>query len=104
MATTAPPQPSAPARTAAPSYVHGASSTPLLGISIGDFFVEAARTHRDGEALVSRHQGKRFSYAELLDEVDRVARGLIAFGFAKGDRVGIWAPNRWEWVVMQFAT
>jgi len=104
MATTAPPQPSAPARTAAPSYAHGASSTPLLGVSIGDFFVEAARTHRDREALVSRHQGKRFSYAELLDEVDRVARGLIAFGFANGDRVGIWAPNRWEWVVMQFAT
>jgi fatty-acyl-CoA synthase len=103
MATAVSPSP-APARTAAPSYEHGASSTPLLGVTIGDFFVEAARAHAGREALVARHQGRRFTYGELLAEVDRVARGLIASGFEKGDRVGIWAPNRWEWVVMQFAT
>jgi len=103
MATTVSPPP-APARTAAPSYVHGASQTPLLGVTIGDFFVEAARTHHDREALVSRHQGRRFTYDELRQAVDRVGRGLVALGFEKGDRVGIWAPNRWEWVAMQFAT
>jgi len=89
---------------AAPSYVHGASDTPLLGTTIGDFFVEAARRHAAGEALVSRHQGRRFTYAQLHEEVDRVACGLLALGFAAGDRVGIWAPNRWEWVALQFAS
>jgi fatty-acyl-CoA synthase len=87
-----------------PSYAHGASSTPLLGDTIGAHLVEIARRHPDADALIVRHQGIRLSYAQLLDAGDRVARGLLALGLHAGERVGIWAPNRAEWVVMQFAT
>jgi fatty-acyl-CoA synthase len=56
------------------------------------------------EALVSVEQAQRFTYAELVAEVDRVARGLLARGVSKGDRVGIWSPNCAEWVLVQYAT
>ena len=52
----------------------------------------------------SAHQGYRATYRELWEQVDRAARALLAHGVRKGDRVGIWAPNRFEWVVIQFAT
>ena len=89
---------------AAPSYVHGASDTPLMGLTIGDLLERIAAEHGGAEALVSRHQGLRYSYAELNDAVDVTARGLLALGIAAGDRVGIWAPNCAEWVLIQFAT
>jgi fatty-acyl-CoA synthase len=86
------------------SYQHGASTTPLLGETIGDNFKRAAETWPDHDALVVRHQSFRATYRELRDLVDRCARGLLAMGIAKGDRVAIWAPNRFEWVVVQYAT
>ena len=52
---------------------------------------------------VSRHQGIRLSYGELGDEVERVARGLLAVGIETGDRVGIWSPTCAEWTLLQFA-
>jgi fatty-acyl-CoA synthase len=88
----------------AQSYVHGASATPLLGETIGAFFDRAAARWASRDALIVRHQGVRWSYAELKDRVDRLAAGLVALGFAPGDRIGIWAPNCAEWVVTQFAT
>src|SRR5262245_50104978 len=90
--------------TALPSYVHGASDTPLLGVTIGEAFRRAVREHGAAEALVSRHQGLRYTYRELGTLVDYAARALIAVGVERGDRVGIWSPNRAEWVVLQFAT
>src|SRR5207302_4678261 len=58
----------------------------------------------DQEALVSRHQGYRATYAQLWEQTGQAARGLLARGVQKGDRVGIWSPNRYEWVVAQYAT
>jgi fatty-acyl-CoA synthase len=86
------------------SYVHGAVDTPLIGATIGDLFDRVADQMPDREALVSRHQALRFTYAELRDACDRFARGLIALGVEKGDRIGIWSPNHAEWVIAQFAT
>ena len=63
-----------------------------------------AREHADREALVEVASGRRWTYAELDRDVDRVARGLIAAGIAKGDRVGIWSPNCAEWTLVQYAT
>jgi fatty-acyl-CoA synthase len=86
------------------SYVHGASDVPLIGATIGDLFDRVAAQFPDNDAIVSRHQGVRLSYAELQDACDRFARGLLALGIAKGDRIGIWSPNHAEWVIAQFAT
>ncbi|HET8628133.1 MAG TPA: AMP-binding protein [Thermomicrobiales bacterium] len=86
------------------SYVHGASAVPLIGATIGDCFDRVAAQRPDHEALVSRHQGLRYTYRQLREECDRFARGLLALGIGQGDRVGIWAPNHAEWVVAQFAT
>ena len=86
------------------SYVHGASDVPLIGATIGDLFDRIAAVVPDNEALVSRHQNIRFTYAQLREACDRFARGLLAIGVTKGDRIGIWAPNHAEWVIAQFAT
>ncbi len=86
------------------SYVHGTSSAPLLGETIGESLRRAVERHGDREALVVRHQRYRATYAQLWEQVDRAARGLLARGVEKGDRVGIWAPNRHEWAVVQYAT
>jgi len=88
----------------AASYVHGASATPLLGETIGECLRRTVDRHGDREALVVRQQGYRVTWAELWDEVDRAARGLLARGVERGDRVGIWSPNRYEWVIVQYAT
>jgi len=87
----------------APSYVHGASATPLLGETVGALLDRIAGRWPDRPALVVRQQGVRWTYAEFQAEVARVAAGLLALGLDPGDRVGIWAPNRAEWVVAQFA-
>jgi len=86
------------------SYVHGVSPTPLLGLTVGQLFDETAARFADNEALIVRHQGVRWRYGRLKQEVDRLAAGLLALGLAPGDRLGIWAPNCAEWVVTQFAT
>jgi fatty-acyl-CoA synthase len=92
------------AAPAAPSYAHGASAVPLLGETIGENLRRIVEQHGDRDALVVRAQGYRATYRELWDQTARAARGLMARGVQKGDRVGIWAPNRFEWVVIQYAT
>jgi fatty-acyl-CoA synthase len=86
------------------SYAHGPSSVPLLGETIGVNLRRTVERFGDRDALVVGHQHYRATYRELWLEVDSAARALIARGVRKGDRVGIWAPNRFEWVVTQFAT
>ena len=87
-----------------PSYDHGAVDTPLLYMTIGECFHRVAEEHPEKEALISMHQAQRFTYAELDGLTDELAKGLLRLGVKKGDRVGIWAVNCWEWVAMQFAT
>jgi fatty-acyl-CoA synthase len=86
------------------SYAHGASELPLLGETIGANLERTAARAPDAEALVSHHQGARFTYAQLNAAVDDLARALIGLGLDKGDRVGVWAPNCFEWTLVQYAT
>ena len=86
------------------SYASGTSTVPLLGETIGDNLRRTVSRFGDREALVDRGSGRRFTYTELLDAVEALAGGLVEAGVRKGDRVGIWAPNRWEWVILQYAT
>jgi fatty-acyl-CoA synthase len=86
------------------SYSHGTYDVPLLGETIGRNLDRSVARCGEREALVSRHQDLRLTYAELDAAVDRLATGLLARGIAKGDRVGIWAPNCVEWVLVQYAT
>src|SRR4051812_14977164 len=86
------------------SYAHGPSSVPLLGETIGQNFRRTAERCGDREALVVRHQQFRATYRELAELVGQAARALLARGVKTGDRVGIWSPNRYEWVVLQYAT
>ncbi len=86
------------------SYSHGASAVPLLGETIGENLRRMAAAGGAGEALVDVPSGRRWSYAELDADTDVVAAGLLAAGIGKGDRVGIWAPNCAEWVLIQYAT
>jgi fatty-acyl-CoA synthase len=86
------------------SYASGASDVPLLGRTIGEDLAATASRLPDHEALVDVPAGARWTYAELDEAVDRVASGLLALGLAKGDRIGIWAPNCAEWVLVQYAT
>lgn len=88
----------------AQSYVHGASSLPLIGDTIGVHFDRAVTRWPEAEALVSCHQNIRWTYRDLQREVNAVAAGLLAVGLEPRDRVGIWSPNNAEWVVAQFAT
>ena len=87
-----------------PSYAHGASDVPLLGETIGANLRRTVERSGDREALVVGHQGYRATYRQLWAETGRAARGLLAHGIQKGDRVGVWAPNRYEWVIAQYAT
>ena len=82
----------------------GPTAVPLLEETIPQNLARTVAEHGEHDALVSVEQGLRYSYSEFADEVDRVARGLMAAGVAKGDRVGIWSPNYAEWVLVQYAT
>jgi fatty-acyl-CoA synthase len=86
------------------SYVSGVGDTPLLGLTIGEMFDQIVAQYPDHEALIVRHQGLRYSYRQLRQEVDRCARGLMALGLQRGERIGIWSPNRAEWTITQFAS
>jgi fatty-acyl-CoA synthase len=86
------------------SYAHGASDVPLLGETLGANLRRTVERFGDREALVVRHQHYRATYRELWEQVGLAARGLLARGVRTGDRVGVWAPNRFEWVVLQYAT
>lgn len=90
--------------TQALSYDCGRTEEPLLYSPIGDFLAEIAARFPENDALVSVYQDRRFTYREFDQITGELARGLMKLGVAKGDRVGIWAVNRWEWVVTQFAT
>lgn len=86
------------------SYAFRGSEKPLIGMTIGDMLIEIAEKYPDNDAIVSIHQGKRYTYRELEQELDRAAKGLIALGLKKGDRLAIWATNIAEWIITQFAT
>jgi fatty-acyl-CoA synthase len=86
------------------SYVHGASDVPLIGEPIFSNLRRTAARFADREALVVPHQDVRLTYRELVEQCELIGRGLMARGVEKGDRVGIWSPNRSEWVVVQYAT
>ncbi len=85
------------------SYLCGLSNRPLLYITVDEVLKTAAERWPDRTALVVRHQQLRYSYVELTEAVERIARGLLAYGLAPGDRVGIWSPNNAEWVLTMFA-
>ncbi|MFF3194625.1 AMP-binding protein [Streptomyces misionensis] len=86
------------------SYAHGTGTTPLLGDTIGANLARTAAAWPDREVLVDVAAGRRWTYAAFDADVDRLACALLASGVAKGDRVGIWAVNRAEWVLVQYAT
>jgi fatty-acyl-CoA synthase len=90
--------------TSAGSYASGTSDVPLLGDTIGANLEATVARFADREALVDASTGRRLTYAELDSAVDELARGLLALDVVKGDRVGIWAPNCVEWVLVQYAT
>ncbi|MGC4940988.1 AMP-binding protein [Kribbella sp. DT2] len=87
-----------------PSYASGVSEVPLLGETIGANLRRTVATYGGQEALVEVASGRRWTYAELGVAVDTFAKGLMARGIGKGDRVGIWAPNCAEWTITQYAT
>lgn len=86
------------------SYAHGTGTTALLGDTIGRNLDRTVAAWPDREALVDVPSGRRWTYAEFAADVDELARALMASGVAKGDRVGIWAVNCPEWVLVQYAT
>lgn len=86
------------------AQVRGDTSAPLLSMTIPQLLASAVAAQGDGEAAIFVEQNRRLSWNQLAAEVDAFAGGLVRLGFAKGDRVGIWSPNRWEWLVTQYAT
>ena len=86
------------------SYAQGSSLTPLIGETIGANLDRVVASYPERDALVVRHQDVRWSYAEFAAQVDRVARALVAIGLRPGDRMGIWAPNCAEWLLVQYAS
>ncbi|MGF6527262.1 AMP-binding protein [Variovorax sp. PvP013] len=86
------------------SYAQGATDVPLIERTIGDFFDAMVARQPDREALVSRHEGLRFTYRALGEAADRLASALLRLGLAPGERVGIWSHNNAAWVLLQIAT
>ncbi|TPJ79221.1 AMP-binding protein [Mesorhizobium sp. B2-6-2] len=86
------------------AHVSGDRSVPLLDKTIPELFSDTVSRYATLDAAVFVGQDKRFTWSELSDAVDALAAGFLALGLEKGDRVGIWSPNRWEWLVTQFAT
>jgi fatty-acyl-CoA synthase len=86
------------------SYAHGVSSAPLLGETIGENLFKTCQKFPEREALISIHQNYKTTYAGLWQQVEEVARAFLAIGVQKGDRVALWAPNCYEWVLVQYAT
>jgi fatty-acyl-CoA synthase len=86
------------------SYSHGTCDIPLKGETIGENLRQIVEQYGDREALVVIEQGYRATYKEFWAQTAEVAKGLMAYGIKRGDRVGIWAANRYEWVLVQYAT
>jgi fatty-acyl-CoA synthase len=92
------------ATSTVPSYTSATSDVPLLGDTIGANLARTVERFAERDALVDVPTGRRWTYRELDADVDWLARGLLARGIRKGDRVGIWSPNCAEWVLVQYAT
>ena len=86
------------------AYTHGASSIPLLGETIDENLKKTVEKYPDQEALICAHQNYRATYREFYEQVIQVAKGLIALGVKRGDRVGVWSPNCYQWTLLQYAT
>ena len=86
------------------SHVVGDTHPPLRHVTIPALLHETARRWPSRDAVVVPQDGLRLSYSDLVGEVDAIAAGFLDLGIARGDRVGIWSPNRLEWVLTQFAT
>lgn len=86
------------------SYFKGADAPRLIDETIGQRLAKTVARFPEREALISRHQGIRWTYSEYARQIEKLATGLLALGIEQGDRVGIWAPNCYEWCVTQFAT
>ncbi len=86
------------------SYTAGSSTMPLLGMTIGEMLNDIAARYPENDAIVSAHQGISLTYHDFLTRVNEIARALMAIGVEKGSRVGIWAMNHAEWILVQFAT
>ncbi|WP_195426597.1 AMP-binding protein [Odoribacter splanchnicus] len=86
------------------SYACGISDIPLKGETIGQNLRQIAAKFPERAALISEYQQYRANYSEFLAQVEQVAKALMAHGIRRGDRVGIWSPNRYEWVLVQYAT
>lgn len=86
------------------SYVYGASEVPLLGQTIGGNLKSTVEKHPHQEALVCVHQGYRATYQEFYNQTTAVAKALLFLGAKAGDRIGVWSSNRYEWVLLQYAT
>jgi hypothetical protein len=86
------------------SYFSATSDKPLVYETIGACFDRIAHAFPERDALIVRHQNVRWTYRKYKTEIDRLAAGLLSIGICKGDRVGIWAPNCYEWCLTQFAT
>jgi len=86
------------------SYAHGSSTTPLLGETIGQNLKNTVQKFGNNEALVVPYQSYRATYSEFWNQTTEVAKSLLASGVKKGDRVGIWSANRFEWVIIQYAS
>ncbi|MBR9828422.1 MAG: AMP-binding protein [Oceanospirillales bacterium] len=90
--------------TPLPSYTSSTADKPLIGMTIGDKFDEIAAQYPDNDALIVLHQDIHWNYRELQQQANTCARALLALGVCKGDRVGVWSPNRAEWTLSQIAT
>lgn len=86
------------------SYVHGDSSIPLLGETIGENLKKTVEKFPKNDALICSHQNYRATYEEFYEQTLQVAKAILHLGAKPGDRVGIWSPNRYEWVLLQYAT
>jgi fatty-acyl-CoA synthase len=85
------------------SYSHGIGASPLAGLTVGELLDRTAARYPNYPALICRHQNKRYTYQELVREVESTAKGLLRLGTQKGDRVGIWCTNYAEWIITLFA-
>ncbi|XP_053299055.1 medium-chain acyl-CoA ligase ACSF2, mitochondrial [Pleuronectes platessa] len=86
------------------SYVHGASSISLLSQTVSQSLDATVERWPDREAVVLLQDGVRKTFAQFQQDVDKTAAGLLALGLKRGDRLGVWGPNTYEWILFQFAT
>lgn len=86
------------------SYDCGPAEPDLVYMTIGECLHRMAEERPGKDLLISMHQGIRFTYEEFNHLTDQLAKGFLRLGVGRGDRVGIWAVNCWEWVAVQFAT